>query len=374
MAQNVFLIDDPKTSFIKISYSGSDRLDEIGGFAVVIVIIFFIFSAFLGLIVLGIILSSIFYQQTLTIDKQRRTLALQKLTSIAGITVSQTDIKCALGQVDFFTEETTDTTTVTLRLPTPNNRNHVLKLPLNLNKPDERNIYNLLTSLFQGGDYRAKQIARQNFRETPSQSPRPVTREQHRKPDAYAPNITITDDEMVYKRTLATAKDYWGMYWSFVTAVALIACGISLAFFVVFPAIRTNRALYLFYVPLGLVALGLVLKGIHTIVFKLVATKTAEIVHFNKIAQVVTLENKFLTSRSTQKYLFEQVELKLEKQRIGDGDYLERTYAVVLVFNPTSNNPRKLELMKTRQESQAIELYNTIAEVLDRPRLQPMGA
>jgi len=381
MTQTVSFIENSGIYILKVKSDGSDDLGS-SGFILFIGIISFLVANFAGLIILAIILGLISKQDTLTINKQTQSVAIKKSTTFSGSTVYQFEYSYNIDQVDFFTEETSgESTTITLRFPVSGQKDYILKFAVNLNRSDERNIYQFLTDLFQNANHRARQITNQNSPNISGQTARAnapgtpsanITSGQRPKPDAYAPNISITDDELIYRRTLVTAKDYWGMYWSFVWAVIFIVGGVSLAVFVIFPIIRTNRNLYAVYVPLGLVALGLVFTGIHTILFKLIATKTNEIVHFNKMAQVVTLEDKFLTSRSTRKYLFEQVELKLEKQHIGDGSYLERTHVVTLVFDGSSPNPRKVELMKTRQEYQAIELYNAIAEVLYRPPL-PLG-
>ncbi len=381
MAQTVSLIENSRTYILKVKSDGTDDLGS-SGFILIIGIISFLVANFAGLIILAVILGLISKEDTLTINKQTQSVAIKKSITFSGSTVSQIEYSCDIDQIDFFTEETSgESTTITLRFSMSGHKDYILKFNLNLNRSDERNIYRNLTDLFQNANYRARQITNPNSPNISGQAtrangsvtpPANMTSGQRPKPDAYAPNISITDDELTYRRTLATAKDYWGMYWSFVWAVIFIVGGVSLAVFVIFPIIKANRTLYAVYLPLGLVALGLIFSGVHTILFKLIATKTNEIVHFNKMAQVVTLEDKFLTSKSTRKYLFEQVELKLEKQHIGDGSYLERTHVVTLVFDSSSPNPRKVELMKTRQEYQAIELYNAIAEVLYRPTL-PLG-
>jgi len=379
MAQTVSFIEDSRIYILKVKSDGTDSLGS-SGFILFIGIISFAVANFVGLITLAVILGLISNEDTLTIDKRTQNVSFKKITNFSGNTVYEKSYSCTLNEIYFFTEETSEeNTTITLRFPTPEHKDYILKFAINLNRSDQRHIYQTLTDLFQSVDYQARRVAHQNIPKIHSQTARPdtpvpysATSTQPAKPDAYAPNISITDDELIYRRTLVTAKDYWGMYWSFVWAVIFIVSGVSLAVFVIYPIIKANRTLYAVYLPLGLVALGLIFTGVHTILFKLIATKTNEIVHFNKMAQVVTLEDKFLTYKSTRKYLFEQVELKLEKQHIGDGSYLERTHVVTLFFDAFSPNPRKVELMKTRQEYQAIELYNAIAEVLYRPPL-PLG-
>jgi len=376
MTQTVSFIENSRVYILKVKSDGTDSLGS-SGFILFIGIISFVVANFVGLIILAVILGLISNEDTLTIDKRTQNVSFKKITNFSGNKVYEKSYSCTLNEIYFFTEETSEeNTTITLRFPTPEHKDYILKFAINLNRSDQRHIYQTLTDLFQSVDYQARRVAHQNIPKIHSQTARPdtpvpysATSTQPAKPDAYAPNISITDDELIYRRTLVTAKDYWSMYWSFVRAVMCIMAGVSLAVFAIFPLIKNFRDLYVVYVPLGLIALGLVFTGIHTILFKLIATKTTEIVHFNKMAQVVTLEDKFLTSKSSRKYLFEQVELKLEKQQTGDGTYLELTNAVTLVFDASSPKPRKVELMKTRQEYQAIELYNTIAEVLNRPRL-----
>ncbi len=371
MAQEVSLIENPRACVLKIKSDGTETLGNSGLVLFIGIVVFLVFN-FVGLILLAIVLSSISSEETVNIDKQSHRLNLKKVTSVFGSKVSENTLACHLGEVDLFAEETTgEATTLTMRLPNPDNKDYFLKFTLNLNQTQQRKIYEALHNIFQSENYRARQnITRQTNPQIAGEAV-PTPQRQPSQPNVYAPNITISGDELIYKRTLVTNNDYWAMYWQFVSAVALIVFGIALGVFVVFPLIK-NKVVVL-YPPIGLVAVGLIFKGIHTILFKLIATKTAQIVHFNKMAQVVTVEDKFITSSPTRKYLFEQVELKLEKQQIVDGDFLEVGHAVTLVLDNTGGNPRRVELMKTRQEYQAIALYNTIAEVLDRPRLEPVG-
>ncbi len=369
MAKDVSLIENRRACVLKIKSDGTDTIGN-SGLVLFIGIVAFLVLNIVGLILLAIVLSYISSEEIVSIDKESQRLNLKKVTSVFGNKVSETTVTCDLSEVDLFSEETSgETTTLTMRLPNP--ENYFLKFTLNLNQPQQRNIYYALHNIFRSASYRARRSITRPSNPQIAREAVSTPQRQDSQSNVYAPNITISGDELIYKRTLVTSNDYWAMYWQFVWAVALIVFAIALGVFGVFPLIK-NKVVVL-YLPLGLVALALIFKGIHTIVFKLIATKTAQIVHFNKTAQVVTVEEKFITSNPTRKYLFEQVELKLEKQQIVNGDFLELGHAVTLVFDNAGGNPRKVELMKTRQEHHAIALYNTIAEVLDRPRLEPMG-
>jgi len=363
MAQYFDFLDGATSSVIVIRSEGSDKLEN-NSLVVVSGIVLFLVLNIIGLVVLGVILASTSHEETLRIDKPRQTLNFRRTTAIAGINVSSTELECRIDELDLYTEDiSSENVRFTLILHPPRQKKYVLKITLDRSVKKERDILTFLMDYINRVKLQAMQTARQLEPAGTSPSTYRIV------PDAYAPNISITDDELVYTRTMVTSKDYWGMYWSFVIAVLLIVGGVTILLFAVFPLIRTQPKLFLVHVPLGLLAVGIIFRGLYTIMFKLIATKTREIVRFHKLSQVVTLEDHFVTSKSQKKYLFEQVNLKLEKLQTGGIGGLQQSHAVVLLFETANSNPRKVELVKTGQYHQAVALYNSIAEVLYRPTL-----
>jgi hypothetical protein len=317
---------------------------------------------FLGLIVIGVLLSVINYEETLTINQNLNQAILRRRITILESAVSDYSQECSLDDIDVFTEnaEGSTITSFTIVFRRTNCKIKKLKLPINKSIPSERHIYDTLNFLI--AQAKVKPTSQRSF--PASTAP---NKPSGRKSDVYAPNITITDDELTYKNTLITAKDYWGIYWIITRSISFVAIGISLLLFVVFPMLRTLRELYLIYIPVSLVSLGLVFSGVYTILFKLIGAKVSETVCFNKMSRVVTIEDRYLTSKSRHKYLFEQVELKLERLQVDLNGYMELFHLVVLNFHISGENQRKLQLLRTEQRQQAVSLYNSIAELLDRP-------
>jgi hypothetical protein len=108
-------------------------------------------------------------------------------------------------------------------------------------------------------------------------------------------------------------------------------------------------------------ATALVFRGVYIIVKRLITGVLYQIVRFDNISQLITLEEHFLTYKSAQKYFWEKAELLIEKSQ-NDEDYLKDKKVLVLTLQKAGQPARRVELFKHQNEEYIQQLRDYILE------------
>ena len=108
-------------------------------------------------------------------------------------------------------------------------------------------------------------------------------------------------------------------------------------------------------------ATALVFRGVYIIVKRLITAVLYQMVWFDNISQVITLEEQFPIYKSTQKYFWEKAELLIEKSQ-NDEDYLKDKKVLVLTLQKAGQPARRVELFKHQNEEYIQQLRDYILE------------
>ena len=108
-------------------------------------------------------------------------------------------------------------------------------------------------------------------------------------------------------------------------------------------------------------ATALVFRGVYIIVKRLITAVLYQMVWFDNISQVITLEEQFPIYKSTQKYFWEKAELLIEKSQ-NDEDYLKDKKVLVLTLQNAGQPARRVELFKHQNEEYIQQLRDYILE------------
>ncbi len=108
-------------------------------------------------------------------------------------------------------------------------------------------------------------------------------------------------------------------------------------------------------------ATALVFRGVYIIVKRLITAVLYQMVWFDNISQVITLEEQFPIYKSTQKYFWEKAELLIEKSQNYE-DYLKDKKVLVLTLQKAGQPARRVELFKHQNEEYIQQLRDYILE------------
>jgi len=108
-------------------------------------------------------------------------------------------------------------------------------------------------------------------------------------------------------------------------------------------------------------ATALVFRGVYIIVKRLITGVLYQIVRFDNISQVITLEEQFPTYKSTQKYFWEKAELLIAKPQNAE-DYLKDKKVLALTLQKAGQPARRVELFKHQNEHYLQQLRDYIVE------------
>ncbi len=106
---------------------------------------------------------------------------------------------------------------------------------------------------------------------------------------------------------------------------------------------------------------ALIFRGVYIIVKRLITAVLRQIVRFDNISQVITLEEHFPIYKSTQKYFWEKAEFSIEKPRNAE-DYLEDKKVLVLTLQKAGHPAKRVELFKHENEQYLQRLRDYIWE------------
>jgi len=108
-------------------------------------------------------------------------------------------------------------------------------------------------------------------------------------------------------------------------------------------------------------ATALVFRGVYIIVKRLITAVLYQMVWFDNISQVITLEEQFPIYKSTQKYFWEKAELLIAKPQNAE-DYLKDKKVLVLTLQKAGQPARRVELFKHQNEEYIQQLRDYILE------------
>ncbi len=104
-----------------------------------------------------------------------------------------------------------------------------------------------------------------------------------------------------------------------------------------------------------------IFRGVYIIVKRLITAVLRQIVRFDNISQVITLEEHFPIYKSTQKYFWEKAEFSIEKPR-NAADYLEDKKVLVLTLQKAGQPAKRVELLKHENQQYLQQLRDYIGE------------
>jgi len=105
----------------------------------------------------------------------------------------------------------------------------------------------------------------------------------------------------------------------------------------------------------------LIFRGVHSIVKRFITESIYQIVRFDNISQLITLEEHFLTYKSAQKYFWEKAELLIAKPQNAE-DYLKDKKVLALTLQKAGQPARRVELFKHQNEHYLQQLRDYIVE------------
>ena len=108
-------------------------------------------------------------------------------------------------------------------------------------------------------------------------------------------------------------------------------------------------------------ATALVFRGVYIIVKRLITAVLYQMVWFDNISQVITLEEQFPIYKSTQKYFWEKAELLIAKPQNAE-DYLKDKKVLALTLQKAGQPARRVELFKHQNEEYIQQLRDYILE------------